>query len=90
MGARADRGAFELAQPASSLSIAVGYGLAAAAIATALRRHRPDVWRMLLVWSVAGGAITLAALSLTLAALSLTRWVTSGGPRAHPAPMSAS
>lgn len=32
---------------------------------------------MLLVWSVAGGAITLAA-------LSLTRWVTSGGPRADP------
>lgn len=83
MGARADRGAFELAQRASSLSIAVGYGLAAAAIATALRRHRPDVWRMLLVWSVAGGAITLAA-------LSLSRWVTSGGPRSDPAPMSAS
>ena len=49
----------EAAQRASSLLIAAGYVSVTVAIGRVVRRHRPDAWRGLLGWGIAGIAVTL-------------------------------
>jgi hypothetical protein len=58
---------FELAQRASSVLIATGYGLATLVIAKFVRRQRPDAWHGLLGWGVAGVVLTLGDMFLTRA-----------------------
>ena len=57
-----DFAAFELTQRISVLLIAIGYVIASVVIATAVRRRRPDAWRGLLAWAIAGCAVTLVDL----------------------------
>ena len=61
---------FELAQRASSVLIAVGYAIATIVIGTVVRRQRPDAWRGLLGWGIAGTVLTVGDLVLTRALTS--------------------